>query len=306
MKRTIPFAALVWVALGAFAAAQDGSATGHLGFAAVDSLSASPSRAQLVLAPGREKTVVVNVSYNAPAPDALPSRLAAYLGDWTMGEDGSVRFDQPGTRPDSAANWITYSPGEMTLAPGETRPVRVTVAVPATAAPGEYLACLFVEPRPEAVRQQRPASAVQVRYRLAASFYVSVTGATRKGVLDRVTVTATSGALTIVPRMHNEGTAHVRPTFSVKVFDRGGQPVAELADAQGTPVLGGRTLERAIVVQNALAAGEYVVRYRVDFGDGGAVSETRVPLVITSATAGAAAEGSTTRAGRDEAPASRR
>lgn len=43
------------------------------------------------------------------------------------------------------ADWFTFSPGELSLDPGETRPVRVRLSLPAGADPGDYEALVGAE-----------------------------------------------------------------------------------------------------------------------------------------------------------------
>lgn len=46
------------------------------------------------------------------------------------------------TAAEPAEGWFTFEPGEMTIAPGESRPVRTRLVVPPDAEPGEYAALI--------------------------------------------------------------------------------------------------------------------------------------------------------------------
>ena len=81
-----------------------------------------------VLVPGEEYTLPTFGVRN-PGTEATTYRVVVtYL-------DG-----QAAAAPAEA--WFTFAPGEMTIGPGESRPVRTRLVVPPDAAPGEYAALI--------------------------------------------------------------------------------------------------------------------------------------------------------------------
>jgi hypothetical protein len=248
--------------------------------ARADGIGVAPARFELPMLPGTEKTVVVNIIYNSVTGDAKPCRLVAYLGDWSVMKNGDVEYYKAGTRSDSASAWFIYSPGEVTALPGKVHPVRVTVSVPKDAAPGDHLAALFVESRPDNIKLDENRRQVVLRFRMAALFYIMVPDLTRRGSLEDLKAEAEQGQIVITPTIKNEGNSRIRPVQSVKVVDGKGAVVAELPEKEAMPVLAKSELARSLVIEADLPPGAYTVHYRVDFKDGGAVTEGQLPLVV--------------------------
>ncbi|MBF5043140.1 hypothetical protein FGE12_12145 [Aggregicoccus sp. 17bor-14] len=243
-------------------------------------LALAPSRFELPIAPGDEQTVVVNVISSGSG--TTPLRLRASLGDWALSATGDMSFDKPGTTPRSATPWMLYSPAELSVAPGQTHPVRVTISVPKDAAPGDYTAVLFVEERPADLKQRTNTKQLMFHFRLAAIFYVMVPPFTLKGSLTGLRAEATARGLEVTPSLKNEGNTHLRPVQSFQVVDGSGKVVLEQEPTEAFPVLAGTTTSQALRSQLP-APGEYSLRYRVDFKDGGKVVEGRTKLVVPAA-----------------------
>jgi P pilus assembly chaperone PapD len=254
-----------------------------------DGIALAPARFELEMAPGSETTVVVNLDYHTSRADAQPFRLVASLNDWDMNEKGELGFYKAGTRANSAAPWVIYSPAEVTAQPGQTHSIRVTITVPKDAAPGDHLAALVVEQRPDTIKLNRNVRQMVMRFRMASMFYVTVPRATRRGTLANLQASADARGIVVTPTLKNEGNSAVRPVSSLKVLDAAGRTVAELPEGESLPVLAGQTLSQPILVERALAPGTYTVKYRVDFQDGGKVTEGVTDLIVKEHAAGTSA-----------------
>jgi P pilus assembly chaperone PapD len=251
-----------------------------------DGIALAPARFELEMTPGSETTVVVNIDYHSVKANAQPYRLVASLNDWDINQHGELGFYKAGTRPASASPWIIYSPAEITVQPGQTHSIRVTVSVPKDATPGDHLAALIVEQRPDAIKLNRNARQMLMRFRMAAMFYISVPQITRRGTLENLKATVDPRGIVITPTLKNEGNSMIRPTTSVKVLDSAGRTIAELPEGESLPILGGSELSQPLVIEKALQPGAYTVRYRVDFQNGGKVTEGVTDLVVKAAPAG--------------------
>ncbi|HWP42622.1 MAG TPA: hypothetical protein VNO14_05265 [Blastocatellia bacterium] len=257
---------------------------------ALDDITITPSRLELVMLPGTEKTVVVNLIYSSVTGKAEPTRVIAYLGDWNISREGKIRFYPPGTLPNSACAWMFYSPVEELIMPGRTHSIRVTISVPKDAAPGDHLAALFVEPRVDNLKTIQNQKQVRMKFRLAAIFYVMVPELTRKGSLEGLRAEAGPGGVTVIPRLKNEGNSHIRPVSSVKLIDSAGVVVAEVTGIESLPVLAGSEIEAPIQVERSFPEGDYLLRYRVDLG--GTVTEGQTELVVKQRAAESAGQAS--------------
>ena len=253
--------------------------------AAEDGIALAPARFELEMKPGAETTVVVNLDYHTSKANALPYRLVASLNDWDISQKGELGFYKAGTQANSASPWIIYSPAEVTVQPGQTHAIRVTVSVPKDATPGDHLSALIVEQRPDTIKLNRNARQMVMRFRMAAMFYITVPQATRRGTLANLQATVDPKGILVTPTLKNEGNSVVRPISSLKISDTSGHIIAELPETESLPVLGGASLSQPIIIEKKLAPGIYTVRYRVDFQDGGKTTEGVTDLVIKESVA---------------------
>ncbi|MFL6275849.1 MAG: hypothetical protein ACJ74G_11740 [Blastocatellia bacterium] len=245
-----------------------------------DGIGLAPARFELPMRPGTEHTVVVNIIYNSSSAQSQPCRLMATLGDWTILPDGNVDYFKAGTRPDSAAPWMIYSPGEVTALPGKIHPVRITIVVPKDATPGDHLAALFVESRPDNLKLEQNQKQLVLRFRMAALFYIIVPDLTRKGSLENLKAVADDEGLTVVPTIKNTGNSRIRPQHSIKVVDARGAVIAEMPEIESLPILAASTVSRALHIEKLIPPGSYSVVYRVDFKDGSPVVEGQTELNV--------------------------
>lgn len=243
-------------------------------------IGVAPARFELPMLAGTEKTVVVNVIYNSVSGEAQPCRLVASLSDWSILNNGDAEYYKTGTLPNSACSWLTYSPAEMTALPGRIHPIRVTISVPKDATPGDHLAALFVESRPDNLKLDQNRRQVILRFRMAALFYIMVPRLTKRGSLQNLKSEVTEQGILVTPTLNNEGNSHLRPLHSVKVLDAAGSVAAEIPESESLPVLAGSEMSRPLVIQRTLTPGAYSVFYRVDFRDGSPITEGRTELVV--------------------------
>jgi hypothetical protein len=268
------FASTLVVCLPYVISAQSANPTGGLAL--------SPARFELEMKPGTETTVVINLDYRAPDDVKDPARIVAVLNDWSLTKDGRVEFFRANFQPNSASPWLIYSPGEAAVTPGTIHQIRVTISVPPDAAPGDHLAALIVEPRPDNLKTEQNVRQLIVRYRMATVFYIKVPGLTKRGSFNDLTAEVTPEGIVVTPSFKNDGNSMVRPLGSLKISDAEGKTVAELADIESIPVLGGAELNRPFLLNQSLSPGNYTVKYRVDFQDGERATEGVTDLVVRS------------------------
>jgi hypothetical protein len=247
------------------------------------SMAVSPARFELEMKPGTEQTVVVNLDYRAGTGSTAPVRIMASLNDWTITKDGRVEYSRANSLPNSASPWLIYTPGEAAVVPGTIHQIRVTIAVPLNATPGDHLTSLIIEQRPESYKNEGNLKQVVVRYRMASVFYIKVPGLTKKGNFENLLAESTPGGFTVTPVLKNEGNSVIRPTSSLTVIDADGKTVTEMTGLEPLPVLGGSETAQPLVVEKQLPPGTYSVKYRVDFQDGRPATEGVTDLIVKTA-----------------------
>ncbi len=243
-------------------------------------ISLAPARFELEMQPGSETTVVVNLDYHTTAENSQPVRIVASVNDWTIERNGEVRFEKGNTLPNSASSWLIHSPAETMVVPGNLHAIRVTIAVPRDATPGDHLTSLIVEQRPDSIKLNENRRQVVIRYRMAAVFYIKVPQLRRQGSLESLRAEATGDQVTVTPLLKNAGNSVIRPLTSVKITNSTGASIAELPQKESLPLLGGSELMEPVVIETRLAPGTYNVKYRVDFQDGSRPTEGITELVV--------------------------
>ena len=243
-------------------------------------ISLAPARFELEMPPGSETTVVVNLDYHSTTDKSQPVRIVASLNDWTIDRDGQVQFEKANTLPGSASPWLIYSPAETTVTPGNLHAIRVTVAVPKNATPGDHLTALIIEQRPDNIKLNENRRQMVIRYRMAAVFYIKVPNLRREGSLQSLRAEAKGDQVIVTPLLKNAGNSVIRPLTSLKVTNSSGASVIELPQKESLPLLGGAELMQPLVVETRLAPGTYNVKYRVDFQDGSRPTEGITELVV--------------------------
>ncbi len=247
------------------------------------SMAVSPARFELEMKPGTETTVVINLDYRGGSVTAEPVRIVASLNDWTITPDGRVEYSAANTLPNSASPWIVYSPGEAAVSPGTIHQIRATISVPMNAAPGDHLAALIIEQRPEKLKMAQNLRQMIVRYRMASVFYIKVPGLTKQGSFENLFAESTPGGLVIKPTLKNSGNSMIRPTATVKVLDAAGNVVADMPELEPLPILAGAEMNQAVLVEKTLEPGIYTVKYRVDFQDGNKATEGVTEVAVRAA-----------------------
>ncbi len=247
------------------------------------SMAVSPARFELEMKPGTEQTVVVNLDYRAGSGSKAPVRIMASLNDWTITKDGRVEYSRANSLPNSASSWLIYTPGEAAVVPGTIHQIRVTIAVPLNATPGDHLTSLIIEQRPESYKNDGNLKQVVVRYRMASVFYIKVPGLTKKGNFENLLAESTSGGFVVTPVLKNEGNSVIRPSASLTVSDADGKTVTEMTGLEPLPVLGGSATAQPLLIEKQLPPGTYSVKYRVDFQDGRPATEGVTDLVVKTA-----------------------
>lgn len=243
-------------------------------------MALSPARFELEMKPGTETTVVVNLDYRSAGGATPPTRIVATLNDWTITKDGRVEYFRANSRPNSASSWLIFSPSEATVTAGIVHSIRVTVSVPLDALPGDHLAALIIEQRPDTIKFSQNAREMIVRYRLASVFYIKVSKLTRRGSFENLLAEYTEKGVVITPILKNDGNSVIRPTASVKIVDASGKIVADIPEVAPLPLLGGSQTSQSLLIENSLQPGTYTVKYRIDFQDGGKATEGVTNLVV--------------------------
>jgi hypothetical protein len=228
--------------------------------------SLNPMRQDVELAPGTEKTVAFEVKAG-PSATGDRGRLVVTPTDWKVEEDGSLTFSKTESEPASASSWTDFSPAALTIEPGRTQLVRITVAVPSKTTPGTYRTGLFVQERAAATVPEGEVRAIFVRVRFVFLLFVVVTPASSQPDLVNVEMDTSTPSTRLICEMSNAGTRHVRPLI-FWTLKRGAEAVGQ-GTLRATVLLPGAKLREPHSLDVVkLTPGGYEMSVKVDFQDG--------------------------------------
>ncbi|HTD33556.1 MAG TPA: hypothetical protein VK665_07855 [Candidatus Elarobacter sp.] len=251
LRAAFAAAALCASAAAAFAPARAQQAPGL-------QISVEPLSVEFSLAPGGAAATPVTIK-NVGTEKAV---VVITPLDWRSGLDGTVRTERPGAEGDaSLSSLLRMSAAETTLAPGETRKLELSLALPATfsAAPRDYRGGYLVRAVPASANRT---NAFGVGANILV--YETVGGAQRHlKMTDLSVVQDGPHGARMQARLLNDGRTFVHPQMHVMIA-QGARIVLSRDDA--TPaILAGepRRIDRTL---GELAPGTYQLQLTVDYG----------------------------------------
>ncbi len=253
---------------------------------AAGGVAVSPLKQEVSVKPGEEILVPLTLSYNNRTPTDQPQKVTLALVDVMATEDGALAFKDPGTLPNSASKWAALERNSMMLEPGASEKAECRIAVPESAAPGEYYVAVMVTLATPGTTD----TGVSVQYRIASGIFVTVPGRTLAKeariarcelvwpqARDVATRPAEPGADAEAPSpaalfpvvkvlLENTGKARFDASGKLTVLDANARIVlvAPLASKRPCVFGGDRRLFDAVLTK-ALAPGKYTLRVEMDY-----------------------------------------
>lgn len=248
-------------------------------------ISVSPSRLEVIIVAGTERTVGIAVDYTRDIPDTeLPTaRLIARLEDWSLNEDGSIRFAPINTLERTASPWVTFGPAEFSLAAEKRQILRYTISVPKDTKPGDYLFACYIENRIPPPPPRQGEKRIVLNFRYYTMFYVMVPNLTREGELQALETTVVNGEPVVSPTLGNKGNSRLRPKHSVEIRDATDKILFSSPMSDAMVVLGGHRWKMPFTITIKLPTGKYTLAYTVDFGDKSALQRGKSSFEISEA-----------------------
>lgn len=228
-------------------------------------LSVSPPRVFYQLNPGEsgmQKIVVSNVS------KTLPLNLSITFGDWKYDEWGNNQMFAPDSLPNSCANWLTIGGGTyLSLKPGDSREIEVTMTVPAQPKDGGTVqtAMLYVTQMNPADGVDEKGMAIKVNVRSGVKIYrQGKTPEIKKLEIENLSYDKEKNALDLV--FENTGTTWANGNVTLSLFHTGtGKEVT--IDPIRFYTLPGDHRTMALPLRKTLEAGRYTATVMLDCGD---------------------------------------
>lgn len=233
------------------------------------SLGASPAFLEITVDPGRTSAQTV-LLFNS---GDKPVEIKAYAWDWWHEPGNSRKFAPPGTLPNSAAKWISFSPEIIRVEPQKAANVTVILNTPADAKGGNYGVAWF-----EAVPEPEPGSKeLRVGARLGVLILTDVRGRSKPEVkVEKLQITPPSDTELFRADINlvNSGDVHLFPKGTVVLMSKDNKLVGHTS-FEKRRLLPGETSAVEVNWGGELAAGEYSAILTVDYGEAGATVATQ-------------------------------
>jgi len=225
------------------------------------------------IAPGGSFSGAIEVSN----PGDRPAGVRVYLGDLLRvpgAED--YQFDEEGGRePRSLLPWMTFTPDQMTLEPGEKRTVLFEVQVPEDPSlEGSYWAVVFVEGMPteekvveEAKEVKGPRIGIRTVFRYAVKVYATIEGTEQRAAsFTDLKLEQADGGFDAIATMENRGNVCMKPKVWLELRDTSGETVFTREHVEKT-VLPESTLPFKFELRSVpVPPGEYLLMIIADYG----------------------------------------
>jgi hypothetical protein len=230
------------------------------GFAAL----VSPPRFELTAKPGDKLRQVMEIT-NAGAQAA---KYKLKTTDWTLGDDGSVKFDDA-LSPTSCRPWVAIEGRQVTVGAGAKYRFRFEVSPPADAPAGECRFAIMIEGDEQTV-QSPNGPAFPISGRLGVIVYVVIGDASPKLEVTGVRIAPVNDVPVPVITVKNNGNAHGRITGFLSGTDASGKKLEFTPSS--LPILAGESRSISLVPygdKDEVVKIEYpiTVKGKLEWGD---------------------------------------
>lgn len=208
-----------------------------------------------------------------------PLTLDVFITDFVEDEFGTYQLVPQGSTPYSAARWIKISPEKLTIHPGKTRTVKVTVTIPRGVTGGLYSAIVF-KIHPEKGVEEGALGETLFEFQIASFLELII-----KGTAQRLEAYAVSfeverskkymflrqkvgdDALVFTTTVLNQGNVHIFAKGILTLKTKQGRTVARMPLGGGRGIiLPNAKVKLMSVFTRQLPPGEYVARAIISYG----------------------------------------
>jgi Bacterial protein of unknown function (DUF916) len=189
-----------------------------------------------------------------------------YAVDATTGQtSGAVYLDSSKPRSGVGA-WATLGASSVTLGPGQSRVIPVTVHVPAGARPGDHLGGIVAENEALTSSNGKGALRIKIRHLTIAAILVQVPGkAQAKMEIAGVRAGGEHGYQYVYLHLKNAGTVGTKPTGSLLISDASGKQIAS-RDLKLDTFLPGTSIDYPVLLpERALSPGGYTAAVELTY-----------------------------------------
>jgi hypothetical protein len=217
---------------------------------------------------------------------ATAGTVKLYAVDATTGQNSGTVFQTNQDPRQDVGAWTTLGTSELTLQPGETQDIPVSVAIPAGARPGQHVGGIVAENTALTQGTGGGSISVNVQNLRIVAVQVNLPGPVVEQVdATGIATTGSAGSQSLVLSLHNSGTTLLKPVGTLVVTDAWGQQLQNLPLTLDTFLPQTAIQYPVLVEKTALGVGAYQATLDLTYGSAG---HTHVSLPFTISAAQAA------------------
>jgi P pilus assembly chaperone PapD len=194
--------------------------------------------------------------------------VKVYPSDFTINEEGSLRFYEPGIIKNSVSPFIRINPTFFKLEPNEEKWIRFTVKMPKNFN-GELHGMIFFQTVPSGIEKAR-GHQVFLSTRLGAVVYASAKGKTTKiaEISDfYLKENSKNGSIEYSILLKNEGNVHIRPEGNLRILNKKGKKITDVKiNEYASPVLREKLRIFKGEIGKNLTPGKYRIITEINYG----------------------------------------
>ena len=191
----------------------------------VKAIALSPLTFELTANPGDTVTNVLKITNT----DSFNVGITIDIDDFIpAGEEGGVSLEDPSENNTfSLASWVTATPSAFRLDAGKSMSVEFTILVPLDAEPGGHYSSVLATVSASPLE----GGGVAIAQKIGSLLLLSVAGDVEEGIIIKefsVQNFSEYGPITLLTRLENTGTIHVKPRGFILIKNILGKEVAKI------------------------------------------------------------------------------
>jgi len=215
------------------------------------SFSVSPLFQELEISPGKSEKAFIHVS-NFSARDMM---VDVRIENWTLEEDGSLRFIEKEDPPYACKAWVAYGNQNLLIPPGETKVFEYKISVPEDTRPGHYWTSFSFGNLPKKPEETH-LDQIHLKNKLLTGVFIKVGKGEFSGKIKDVFLHRQERCDEIELICENQGNFYWRSEGFVQIINSTGKKSDKL-ELPEELVLPGKTRKIQIILKNPLNKGSY-------------------------------------------------
>lgn len=234
-------------------------------------ISAIPPRLEATVEPDGVNTYTLKVRNESPNPREINISLRDFIVTDNQGTPNFLEDLQSINNRWSASSWIQVSPSQLTLEPGETKSLTITIMPPLNALPGGHYAAVIYSPESFSLYNATTGSSVQTN--VGTLLYITIPGE----INQNASITSFSaprfsefGPIDFATTIKNSSDIHIQPVGTITVKNWFGRKTGQVS-LDGTNIFPYTTRDFQNTLDKKWLFGRYQADLKATYGSAGGI-----------------------------------